>query len=237
MESYEDAKRTIKGLQTLGFSGAVLTPHLYHGVFDNEAARLRSVFDAFSAALKNDGIDFALFLAGEYFADDFFLKLIDQGDLLFTPVDNARWVLLEFPYLQESPYTTACLAALVSHGYTPVIAHVERYRFAAQNPEGWLRLFARYGSVLQGDIGSLAGQHGEAVKRFASWLLDRNQIAIWGTDIHKSRQIERHIIPGLAQLASAGRTNDALNPMLNGISPCKDEAMRGPQNMDLAKTV
>jgi tyrosine-protein phosphatase YwqE len=217
MENYEDAKRTIAGLKALGFSGAIVTPHLYHDVFDNQAARLRIVFDEFSAALRNDGIDFALSLAGEYFADDYFLNLIDQGDLLFTPVGDERWVLLEFPHLQESPYATACLAALVSHGYRPVVAHVERYRFAAQNPEGWLELFARYNAVLQGDIGSLAGQHGEAATRFAGWLLDRSHIAIWGTDIHKSKQIERHIVPGLAQLGAAGKFNSGLNPMLNGV--------------------
>lgn len=218
MESYEDAIQTIAGLKGLGFSGAVLTPHLYHGVFDNQAARLRIAFDEFSTRLKNDGIDFPLFLAGEYFADDHFLKLIELGDLLSTQVGNERWVLLEFPYLQESPFTTACLAALVSHGYRPVIAHVERYRFAAQKPEGWLEQFARYNAVLQGDIGSLAGQHGEAVKRFAIWLLDRNHIEIWGTDVHNSRQIERHIIPGLAQLGTGRRTNTLLNPALMSIA-------------------
>ena len=218
MESYDDAILTIAGLKGLGFSGAVLTPHLYHGVFDNQAARLRIVFDEFSTALKKDGIDFPLFLAGEYFADEHFLKLIEQGDLLSTRVGNERWVLLEFPYLQESPFATACLAALVSGGYRPVIAHVERYRFAAQNPAGWLEQFARYNAVLQGDIGSLAGQHGEAVKRFAVWLLDRNHIEIWGTDVHKSRQLERHIVPGLAQLGTAGRTNDLLNPRLMEIA-------------------
>jgi tyrosine-protein phosphatase YwqE len=218
MENYEDAKITIAGLQTLGFSGAVLTPHLYHGVFDNQATKLRIVFDEFSTALRNDGIEFSLYLAGEYFADEHFLGLIEQDDLLYTPVGKERWVLLEFPYLQESPFTTACLAALVSHGYRPVIAHLERYRFAAQNPEGWLEQFARYNAVLQGDIGSLAGQHGEAVKRFAGWLLDRNHIAIWGTDIHKSKQIERHIVPGLAQLKTAGRTIDTLNPRLMEIT-------------------
>jgi tyrosine-protein phosphatase YwqE len=218
VESYEDAILTIAGLKKLGFSGAVLTPHLYAGVFDNQAAKLRIVFDEFSTALKNGGIEFQIYLAGEYFADDYFLKLIEQGDLLSTPVGGERWVLLEFPYLQESPFTTACLAALVSHGYRPVIAHLERYRFAAQNPEGWLEQFARYNAVLQGDIGSLAGQHGEAVKRFAGWLLDRNHIAIWGTDIHKSKQIERHIVPGLAQLKTAGRTIDTLNPRLMEIT-------------------
>jgi protein-tyrosine phosphatase len=217
MESYEDAKLTIASLKTLGFAGAVITPHLYHGVFDNEAAALRICFDEFTTRLTQDGVEFPLYLAAEYFADGYFVGLIEQGDLLYTPVNNERWVLIEFPYLQESPFAITSMAALVSHGYRPIIAHVERYRFVAQNPQPWLEQFARYGGVLQGDIGSLAGQHGEGVKKFANWLLERNDILVWGTDIHKSRQITRHIIPGLAQLSTAGRLNNALNPMLTGL--------------------
>jgi protein-tyrosine phosphatase len=218
MASYADAKRTIEKLKTLGFAGAVLTPHLYRGVFDNAASNLRASFDAFAAALRNEKIEFPLYLAGEYFADAHFLKLIEHGDLLYTALGGERLVLLEFSYLQETPYAIASLAALVASGYRPVIAHVERYRFVAQRPEPWLELFARYGAILQGDIGSLSGQHGEGIKRFTWWLLDRNYVAIWGTDVHNSGQIDRHIIPGLLQLNGAGRLNGGLNPMLMGIS-------------------
>jgi tyrosine-protein phosphatase YwqE len=216
MPSYADSKLTIEKLQNLGFSGAVITPHLYHGVFDNQAAALRTAFEGYVNALRRDGVAFSLHLAGEYFADEHFLKLIEQGDLLHTEIDGERAVLLEFSYLQETPYASAGLAALVAHGYRPIVAHVERYRFVAQSPEPWLELFARYGAILQGDIGSLAGQHGEGPKRFARWLLERNHVAIWGTDVHNPRQIEKHIVPGLTQLNDARRLNGALNPMLAG---------------------
>jgi hypothetical protein len=55
------------------------------------------------------------------------------------------------------------------------------------------------------------------VKRFAKWLLDRNHITIWGTDVHNPGQIERHIVPGLVQLNGAVRLNGTMNPMLVGI--------------------
>jgi tyrosine-protein phosphatase YwqE len=217
MASYADALLTIEKLQALGFSGAVLTPHLYSGVFDNQADGLRASFSALQTALKNDGIAFPLYLGGEYFADEHFLNLIEQGDLLHLRIGGERLVLMEFSYLQETPYASACMAALVAHGYRPVIAHVERYRFVGRTPEPWLELFARYGGILQGDIGSLAGQHGEGVKRFAKWLLERNHVTIWGTDVHNPGQIERHIVPGLLQINGAGRLNGILNPMLVGI--------------------
>ncbi len=72
-----------------------------------------------------------------------------------------------------------------------MIAHVDRYRFVARAPEPRLEIFARCGGILQGDIRSIPGQHGEGVKRFAHWLLDRKQVPIWGTDHHNPGQIER----------------------------------------------
>ncbi len=218
MTSYEEAIEAIGKLKSLGFRGAVVTPHLYHGVFDNKAIDLRIAFAAFISRLQEEGIAFQLLLSGEYFADEHFLKLVEEGDLLHTPLNGERLVLLEFSYLQETPFASAALAALVAHRYRPVIAHVERYRFVAKTPQPWLELFARHDAVLQGDIGSLAGQHGEEVKNFAHWLLDRRHVRIWGTDIHNPRQIDRYIAPGLALLNHADRLAGGLSPMLMGLT-------------------
>lgn len=216
MQTLADSKRTIRDLKNLGFAGAVITPHLYKGVFDNVSSTLRASFASFVADLGNDIDDFALFLAGEYFADEHFIQLIEQEDILALPVADERLVLLEFPYLQETPFASVCISALVVRGYRPVIAHVERYRYVARDPETWLNLFERYGAILQGDIGSLAGQHGEDVRRFAGLLVDRNIVKLWGTDIHNPGQVGRYIVPGLAQLVSVNRLNDILDPLLEG---------------------
>lgn len=216
MQTLDDAKQTIADLRNLGFAGAVITPHLYKGVFDNVASLLRASFAAFVADLDNEVDDFPLYLAGEYFADEHFVRLIEQDDLLSLSVAGERWVLLEFPYLQETPFASVCVSALVARGYRPVIAHVERYRYVAQEPTDWLALFERSGAILQGDIGSLIGQHGEEVRRFAGLLVDKNVVKIWGTDIHNPRQVSRYIVPGLARLASIDRLNEILDPLLVG---------------------
>jgi len=217
MTCFDDAKSTIEAMQQLGFSGAVITPHIYKDVFDNASGPLSESFERFCIELAGAGVDFPLHLAGEYFADEHLLGLIDSDDLLSIPVGTERWVLLEFPYLQETPFIGVCLSALVSAGYRPVIAHVERYRFVAQAPAAWLERFARVGAVMQGDIGSLAGQYGPDVKRFALWLAENDKIEIWGTDVHNPGQIERHIVPGLFRLAPAARLNSLLDPLLMGL--------------------
>lgn len=214
MTSFDDSKTTIEAMQRLGFAGAVITPHIYKDVFDNASGPLNESFRQFCDELSAAGVNFPLYLAGEYFADEHLISLIESGDILSIPVGDERWVLIEFPYLQETPFVGVCLAALVSAGYRPVIAHVERYRFVAQSPSAWLERFARAGAVLQGDIGSLAGQFGPEVRRFAMWLAEHDRVSIWGTDVHNPSQIEKHIVPGLQRLAPAARLNAVLDPLL-----------------------
>jgi len=216
VKDFAQAAVTIAGLRALGFSGAVLTPHLRHAVYDNESRQLRQAFAAFTAALRDADIAFQLYLACEYFADEHLMQLIDQNDLISLRVGGQRWVLLEMSHFQETPFATACLSALVARGYRPVIAHVERYRFIAAAPQPWLARFAGAGAILQGDIGSLAGQHGEPARRFAMWLATRRQVAIWGTDIHHPAQIDAYIVPGLARLRGHGRINSILDPLNAG---------------------
>jgi tyrosine-protein phosphatase YwqE len=214
MPDLATSREAIVGLRALGFAGAVVTPHLYAGVFDNNAADLRARFRHYTSALAAAGEDFPLYLAGEYFTDEHFLALIEAEDLLYIPLGGARCVLMEFPFMQETPYAGPALAALRAHGYRPVIAHVERYRFVAQAPELWLERFAQAGAILQGDIGSLAGQYGPSAQRLAESLLDQKLISIWGTDVHHPAQLPRHIEPAMAKLAGLGRLNPILDELL-----------------------
>jgi tyrosine-protein phosphatase YwqE len=212
------AKTIIHSLKQIGFTGAVITPHIHKGVYENSLFSLRQAFAEFVAMLDGAGMEFRLYLGGEYFADEHFLQLIERDEILFVPVAGERWVLLELPYFQETAFASVCLSALVARGYRPVIAHVERYRFVSLSPHEWLRRFDRWGVILQGDIGSLAGQHGPEIRRFAIWLAERDLVPIWGTDIHHPGQIESFIRPGLAQLRPAGRLNTILDPLVLGES-------------------
>jgi tyrosine-protein phosphatase YwqE len=213
MKNFAEAKTAVSALAAAGFTGAVITPHIHAGVYDNFRSQLRQNFAAFVTRLQAEGENFPLHLAAEYFADEHFLNLIHQGELLSLQVGQERWVLVEFPYHQETPFTGICLSALAARGYRPVIAHVERYNFVARAPAAWLARFANLGAILQGDIGSLAGQHGEHVRRFAHWLTARNLVPIWGTDLHQPSQMEPFIKRGLRHLPPPQRLNKLLAPV------------------------
>ena len=210
MRTLDEAREAIAGLRRLGYRGGVLTPHIYPGVYDNDAAGLRAAFAEFRSQI---GEDYALWLAAEYHVTDALFERIAEDDLLHVPLGDRRLVLVEFPSLMPAPRGIDALAALARAGYQPVLAHAERYRYLQTDPEPWLERIARHGTWVQCNIGSLAGLYGEGPRTFAQDLLARGLPVLWGTDLHRPRQIERYIAPGLDRLGGVGRLNAALDAL------------------------
>lgn len=210
-----EARRAIQALRDAGYSGAVVTPHIFRGIYDNTAAGLSAAFAVLLAALGDETETFSLHLGAEYQADEHLLDLIKRNELLAVTVGQERWVLVEFPGHQDDGSTSAiCVAALAARGYKPVIAHIERYPYVAKGRTVWLNRLSRAGAILQADLGSLVGQYGDDARRFAHWLMERDLIRVWGSDLHKPEQMARFITPALAQLAPRGR----LNPLLDALA-------------------
>ncbi|SMH67663.1 putative tyrosine-phosphatase capsular polysaccharide biosynthesis protein [Acidithiobacillus ferrivorans] len=202
LRSLEETQAAIEGMRALGYLGAVLTPHIYPSVYDNTPDRLRKAFHTLRQSIDSG---FGLHLAAEYFADATMFAAIDREDVLYLPVGKQKIVLVEFPALMPAPCGMDILIALSRAGYQPVLAHVERYRYVEQDPSAWLPQIEQSGAWLQCDIGSLAGQYGTQAQVFAARLLDHEFPTFWGTDLHRTAQLERYITPGLAWLAKRGQ--------------------------------
>ncbi len=200
----------ITKLKDAGFTGAVMTPHIYRGLYDNAKDELLENYNEFLGQLPIDFREFSLYLGAEYFTDEYFFELIEKDEVLSITVGYERWVLIEFPYHYESQYSIMCLSALAARGYRPVIAHVERYAYVARGRTVWLSRFARAGAILQCNLGSLAGQHGQTAQRFAEWLLAEARVDVWASDLHKPAQMDRYVLPGLKRLGGTGLLNPAL---------------------------
>jgi tyrosine-protein phosphatase YwqE len=213
LRSLEETRAAIAGLSALGYRGAVLTPHIYPGVYDNTSARLRASFRLLQQAVDDT---FTLRLAAEYFADEALLAAIDRDDVLYLELGSQKIVLVEFPALMPAPAGMDALLRLRSAGYQPVLAHVERCCYVRQEQALWLRRLEHSGVWLQCDIGSLTGQYGPEPQSFARRLLDSELPALWGTDLHRVGQVDRYIAPGLALLAKSGQP---VNTVLEELGP------------------
>lgn len=207
LRSLEETQTAIEGMRALGYRGAVLTPHIYPGVYDNTPDRLR---EAFHTLQQSIGSGFGLHLAAEYFADETIFAAIDREDVLYLPLEGQKIVLVEFPALMPAPWGLDVLVALHNAGYQPILAHVERYRYIQLEQAAWLPKIEQAGAWLQCDIGSLVGQYGPHPQAFARSLLERELPTLWSTDLHRTSQLERYVAPGLALLAKSGQRVNAM---------------------------
>jgi tyrosine-protein phosphatase YwqE len=212
LRNLEETQSAIVGMMALGYRGAVLTPHIYPGVYDNRPDQLRAHFNQLQTQLSNH---FKLQLAAEYFADEALLADIEKDDVLYLELGDHKIVLVEFPALMPSPVGMDVLLGLRHAGYQPVLAHVERYRYVGLEPSRWLPRFAQTGIWLQCDIGSLAGQYGTHPQSLAHSLLDQNLPTLWGSDLHRVAQLQRYVAPGLAALTKSGQR---INAILDGLN-------------------
>lgn len=213
VRTIDEAVEAIRAVQTLGYRASVLTPHIYHGLYPNTRATLERALAELRAALAAAGIDHPLHLAAEYFADEHLIALIEREPLLAFGPRSAPHVLVEYAYLSEPLLWADALSALLRKGYTPVLAHIERYRFVVQAPELWLARFAELGVRIQCNIGSLAGQYGPEAFHFARRMRDQRVPTFWGTDLHRPGQVGKFIAPGLTHLTEIGEVNPTLRDL------------------------
>lgn len=92
-------------------------------------------------------------------------------------------VLVEFAYFSIPPFSERILRQLVEQGYTPVVAHPERYRGLGVNP-GIVGAWRAAGAWVQVNAGSLIGKYGPEPKSAAVGMLERGWIDCIASDYH-----------------------------------------------------
>ncbi|RHM07601.1 hypothetical protein DWZ83_08975 [Amedibacillus dolichus] len=127
VQSFEEAKACLTRAKKDGIEIIVSTPHYIPGRFSKED------FDEITNRQyelvklgKEMGIQ--VYLGSEIFLNDDYLEMFDQG--LFHPLAEGNYVLVEFDVrknIKSNEDVEDILYEIKLRGFTPVIAHVERY--------------------------------------------------------------------------------------------------------------
>lgn len=96
---------------------------------------------------------------------------------------NTRYLLTEFYFDESGDTMDDILSRLAGQGYSPVVAHPERYRAVARDPRLVRRWFDR-GYVLQLNKGSVGGAFGERAQRTALGMLRSGMAHLFASDAH-----------------------------------------------------
>lgn len=170
----ESSLRILDRLEKEGVTRVVFTPHIMEDV-PNTPTDLRQRFDNFLTQYTGN---IQLSLGAENMLDHLFEQRLESGDLL--PL-NDRFLLVETSYFNPPFQMEELLERIREHGYTPVLAHPERYQY--MDMEDYKRLHQN-GIIFQLNIPSLTGAYGEVTMNKAKELLERDWYQRLGMDIH-----------------------------------------------------
>ena len=173
-------------LKDLGFKKLITTPHIMSDKYPNNSTILKTGLENLKKELQNRGIDIEMEVASEYFLDRHFLSLIKSKDVLTF---GNNYLLFELSYTNKPVFLESALFEMMSAGYTPVLAHPERYLFMHKNfnEYKWLK---RKGVLFQVNLNSFSGYYSEQVQKIANRLAEEGLIDFIGSDTHKQRQLD-----------------------------------------------
>lgn len=167
-----------------GIRAAVLTPHVYPGVFDNRWSSLAPVFSAFRRALRGAGIPLQVYLGGEVHLHPDAFGLLKQDELPAIGMwEGQPLVLIEFPDGAIPPGAETACRMFADQGIRWLIAHPERNKAVMRDPMR-IRPFVDAGCLLQLTAASVIGAFGPAAAKTAHLLLARGMTHVVATDTH-----------------------------------------------------
>ncbi|AMA49825.1 MULTISPECIES: tyrosine-protein phosphatase [Flavobacterium] len=207
-KNIEDTVRLITTLSDYGFTQFMATPHTFSGYYDNTYESIATNYHNTVNELNQKGLSFTMNFASEYLMDDYFVSLFKKKEI-HTLKD--QYVLVEMSYLNAPINLFDILFDLQVAGYTPILAHPERYLFYHQQFDSYKKL-KNAGCKFQLNLLSTVGYYGKEVKNIADQLLKEDLIDFTGSDVHHEKHLKAFLskieIKNTDALKNAIRNND-----------------------------
>ena len=105
------------------------------------------------------------------------------SELDFYCLNDSKYILIEFPPNNFPSNLCNIVYELKQQGYTPVLAHVERYMQIHEDPEVIYDCI-KTGAIIQINSSSLIGKQGKQFQKICDLLISRNMVHLVATDAH-----------------------------------------------------
>ncbi len=162
-----------------GIRHIILTPHFIPGQ-DWDEAKTELAYRALCAEAAARYPDLRLYRGNELLCQSGFSAELLHGRCRCV---GGRYVLVEF--MPDVSWSTMLknMEIMQGHGFSPILAHAERYDCLRKKPT-LVRELQKYDIMVQVNTDTITGENGFGAKRFASKLLQGQLIDFIGTDCH-----------------------------------------------------
>jgi len=179
-KSVEESVALLKQMNSCGFQKIVCTPHVQDEYYRNSRETILPAFDVLQNEVQRCISELELFVAAEYLIDEGFSEHQKQGLLSFG---KKKYVLVEFSFFAPFPQYKNRLQDMLMKGYTPVLAHPERYGYWNVQDSVFEEM-RMAGIEMQVNIPSLCGYYGSDIRKRAFGLIEKGLITCAGSDVH-----------------------------------------------------
>jgi protein-tyrosine phosphatase len=179
--NWEDTLAIIETFQSIGFTGAVTTPHIMSDTHPNTHEGILTKHEELKQLLHARQIDFKVQVAAEYYFDEFTHNMAMKGEPFLS--FGKKYVLFETSTFSEPMHLNEFIFQLKVKGYNPVLAHPERYQYLHQNLARVEDLINR-GVYMQVNALSFIGFYSKPIEKMAKKLLEHKMIHFLGSDCH-----------------------------------------------------
>ncbi len=178
----DEALEMIRRATAAGTSYMAATPHYIEGRYRNYRQKILDKFELLKQRVIREGTNITLIPGSEVMIIPELPQLVEKGEIL-TLNDANQYLLIELPFMEIPSYTEQVIFELQLKGITPIIAHPERNRKIAADPELLRNLIIKE-VLVQVNAGSLTGAYGQDIKAIAEKLVRHHMVHFLGSDAH-----------------------------------------------------
>ncbi len=190
-----------------GIRVTACTPHIYPGLYENDAAGIAQAVDAFRAALEQETSDLELTYGADIQIVPELLAGLRRGT--HPTINHSRYFLFEPPHHTVPVRFHELIHDTVAAGYVPVITHPERLTWLDDEHFPWFVQAAQAGAWIQVTAGALTGRFGRQARYWGERMLDEGMVHLLATDSHDPHHRPPVLSEGRAVAASWLGENEA----------------------------
>ncbi len=184
--SLDEALSMLRIAEQDGIETIVATPHVPTTTGERiEPDALRGRVDSLNSAARERGINVKVVPGSELRLEPGLANSLHRGMAL--SINDGPYVLLELPLVGSWPdYVRPTIYELQLAGYSPILAHVERYASVRRNPDILRELIAS-GVLMQVNADSICGTSDERNLTTSGALLRSRMVHVIASDAHSTR--------------------------------------------------
>lgn len=174
----------------------------HSSAYDNYALKSRQGFSNLKDLAARFLPQMDIYLGCEVYCDESWLdetvKKLSSG--VYPTMNGTHYVLIEFSTWVRRQAALNCVERILKAGYTPIIAHMERYFYLRFDRE-LVSALRKMGALIQVNAYSAYEESEDEVREWARWILRNKMVDFLGTDAHRTGHRPPNALTGLRWMA------------------------------------